>query len=87
MLQKNDEKTYDASERQYVIKGFPSSNVNYDISVREFGSDLAPTAIETWFHVAGVMTDVPADLRNNIAARNGEATRNRTQVYINNSRV
>ncbi len=87
MLQKNDEKTYDASERQYEIKGFPFGNVTYDISVREFGSDIAPTAIETWFFVDGVQTDAPAELRNMIAANNGEATKNHMQVYINNSRV
>ncbi|HEY3422824.1 MAG TPA: hypothetical protein VGK13_06655 [Methanocellaceae archaeon] len=87
MLQKNDEKTYDASERQYEIRGFPFSNVTYDISVREFGSDIAPSAIETWFYVGGVETDAPAELRSVIAARNIEATKNRTQIYINNIRV
>jgi hypothetical protein len=87
MLEKNDAKTYDASERLYEIKGFSFGNVTYDISVREFGSDLAPTAIETWFYVGGVTTDAPAELRSMIAARNSEATRNRTQVYVNNARV
>ena len=87
MLQKNDEKTYDASERQYEIRGFPFGNVMYDISVREFGSDIAPTAIETWFYVGGVKTEVPAELRSMIATRNREATKGRTQVYINNSHV
>lgn len=87
MLQKNDEKTYDASERQYGIKGFPFGNVMYDIEVREFGSDLAPTAIETWFYVGGVPTEAPAELRNRIVASNGEATKNRIQIYINNSHV
>lgn len=87
MLQKNDEKTYDASERQYEIRGFPFGNVTYDISIREFGSDLAPSAIETWFYVGGVMTDAPAELRSVITERNREATKNRTQLYINNNRV
>ena len=87
MLQKNDEKTYDASERQYEIKGFPFGNVTYDISVREFGTDLAPTVIEAWFYVGDVKTEAPAELRSSIAGRNAEATKRRTQIYINNSKV
>ena len=87
MVRPLPKKPFDANERQYEIAGFTFGSSTYDIIVREFGADIAPSLLEAWFFVGETMTDIPADLRDGIVNLNQDLTENRTQVYINNKLV
>jgi hypothetical protein len=83
VIEEDAEGRFDSDERDYFIRGYGRGSTKYDIRVSEFGSDLQPARIEAWLTAGGKQADIPPDLRDSIVARNEEASRGRTLLYIN----